>query len=113
MSKTISQKMIRVVALAAFILVLTGAACWAAEPTLARLSFWVPPERMAEFEAAYEKDVVPILKRYDIVASSERGRATVDSVFVRAFAFKTPAEFVDIRDALRSDPKFLEARQIL
>ena len=30
--------------------------------TLARLSFWVPPERMAEIEAAYEEQVVPVLK---------------------------------------------------
>ena len=34
----------------------------AAEPTLARLSFWVPLGRMAEFEVAYEEQVVPILK---------------------------------------------------
>ena len=31
----------------------------AAEPTLARLSFWVPPERMEEFGQGYEEQVVP------------------------------------------------------
>ena len=94
-------------------LVLTSATSRAAEPTLARLFFWVPPERTTEFEAAYQKHVVPVLKRHDLVASSERGRATVDSVFVRAFEFKTPAEFVDIRRALLSDPSFEETRRTL
>ena len=59
------------------------------EPTLARLSFWVPPERMAEFEAAYEEQVVPILKKHGLVESSERGRATADS-FSRLFAVENP-----------------------
>ena len=41
---------------------LTLGHAWAGEPTLARLSFWVPPERMEEFEATYEEQAVPILK---------------------------------------------------
>jgi len=49
----------------------------AAEPTLARLSFWVPEERMAEFEVAYLKKVVPVLKGHGLVESSEPGRTTV------------------------------------
>ena len=48
----------------------------AAGPPLARLSFWLPPERMAEFEAVYRERVAPIVKRYGLVESSERGRAT-------------------------------------
>jgi hypothetical protein len=39
---------------------------WAAEPTLARLSFWVPLERTAEFEVTYQKKVVPILKKHGL-----------------------------------------------
>ena len=39
-------------------------------PTLARLSFWVPPERMAEFATDYEEKVIPILKRHGLVESS-------------------------------------------
>lgn len=42
--------------------------------TLARLSFWVPPERMAAFEAVYEKQVVPILKRYGMAKAFESKR---------------------------------------
>ena len=32
-------------------------------PTLARLSFRVPPERISEFEVLYEEKAAPILKR--------------------------------------------------
>ena len=56
---------------------------YAEEPTLARLSFWAPPERMAEFEAAYEEQVVPILEKHGLVETFQRGRATVDGVFAR------------------------------
>ena len=93
----------RVIAGSLLCLVLSCAASGAAEPTLARLGFWVPPERMDEFEVAYEKQVAPILKRHDLVASSERRPVTVDSIFTRAFKFKTPAEFVDVRSAILSD----------
>jgi len=39
--------------------------------TLARLSFWVPPEQMADFDAAYEKQVAPSLAEHGLAASSE------------------------------------------
>ena len=65
---------------------------WAAEPILARSSFWVPPARMAEFEAAYEKKVVPILRKHGFVESSERGRPTPEEVFSRLFPFQTLTE---------------------
>ena len=73
------------------------------EPTLARLSFWVPPERMAEFEAAYEEQVVPILKKHGLVESSERGRATADSVFSRLFAVENPTAATVKKEALPKD----------
>jgi len=72
-------------------------------PTLARLSFWVPPQRMAEFEAAYEAKVVPILKAHGLTESSERGRATPDSIFTRMFEFRTPTELIDKQTALQED----------
>ncbi|MFT5367606.1 MAG: hypothetical protein ACI8V2_002567 [Candidatus Latescibacterota bacterium] len=88
------------------VLLLTNISSWAVEPsesTLARLSFWVPSERIMEFEAAYEQHVVPILNRHGLVASSQGGPTAVDSVFVRVFAFKTIAEFTKADTALRSD----------
>ena len=96
-----------------FMVILTVSKCWCAEPTLARLSFWIPPEQMIEFEAAYEKQVVPILKRHDIVASTEHKRTTVDSVFTRAFAFKTPVEFMDLQRAFQSDPSYRKVLRTL
>ena len=34
----------------------------AREPTLARLSFWVPPERMGEFGDIYQERLLPVLE---------------------------------------------------
>lgn len=79
------------VAIALSLLIHTGAG--ASEPMLARLSFWVPPERMAEFEVAYEKQVLPLLREQGAVESSQRGRATSDSVFSRLLEFPSLAEF--------------------
>ena len=67
---------------------------------------------MAAFEAAYEKHLAPMLTRHGLVAFSEGGRATVDSVFVRVFAFKTSAEVSKVRRAVRSDPALAEVARI-
>lgn len=63
------------------------------EPTLARLCFWVGPERMEEFEAAYEEKAAPVPHQLGLVASAQRGRETVDSVFSQLFELATPEEF--------------------
>jgi signal transduction histidine kinase/ligand-binding sensor domain-containing protein len=76
----------------------------AGEPILARLSFWVPPERMGEFAAIYEEKVAPILKKHGLVESQQRSRATVDSVFSRLFSFATPVAFYEKREAISGDP---------
>jgi len=74
-------------------------------PTLARLSFWVPPARMSEFEAAYEAKVIPILRRYGLVSSSRPERATPDSVFSRLFEMKTPSAVEETWYALKAFQK--------
>ncbi|OGG51169.1 MAG: hypothetical protein A3F84_19335, partial [Candidatus Handelsmanbacteria bacterium RIFCSPLOWO2_12_FULL_64_10] len=78
-------------------------------PTLARLSFWVPPERMAEFEVAYREKLVPILKAHGLAESSERGRATPADVFSRLFEFNTPSEVEEKQKTLRDDPAWTAA----
>ncbi len=78
-------------------------------PTLARLSFRVSPERMAEFEAAYKDKLAPILKRHGLVASTDPGRATVEDVFCRLFEVKAPPEVNEKWDALQGDPAWQEA----
>ena len=87
----------------AFFLLFFAVACPAAEPTLARLSFRVPPERMAEFESVYRAKVAPLLKRHGLSESSRRGRATVDSVFSRLIEVKTPSWMVQTQEALDGD----------
>ncbi len=75
---------------------------------LARLSFWVPPERMDEFQTTYEKKVLPVLKKHDLIESSEPGRKTVEGVFSRLFEFETPAEIAARERSLREDPAWQE-----
>jgi hypothetical protein len=81
--------------------------------TLARLGFHLSPDRIKAFEVAYREKVVPVLRTHGLTASSQKGRATTDSVFARAFAFKTPSEFLEIQSALLSDPAFEEVRRNL
>ena len=109
--KTLGRRPIQVSTFGMLVLVLAVAEGWGTEPTLARLSFWAPPERMAEFERAYRKQVVPILERHGLVASSERGRATVDSVFARLFKLKMPSQVKEKGEVLREDPIAVEIRR--
>ena len=78
------------------------------DPTYARLSFCVPPERMAEFEAAYREKILPSLKSHGLVESSERGRATPDSIFDRLFEFRTPSEVAEVQEVFRGDSALQE-----
>ena len=89
-------------------LLLTFGPSWAAEPTLARLSFWMSPERMDEFATAYQQKLLPILKGHGLVESAQPSRATVDSVFSRLFEFNSPSDVVAKRRILRDDTKWAE-----
>jgi len=84
-----------------------------AEPTLARLSFWLSPERMAAFEDSYRERALPVLKRHGLVESPVAGRATPDSVFSRLFALASPSEVAQKRDALNADPSWQALLQTL
>jgi len=117
----------RALALAGFVLALTVATGWTVvgatgrsplqnrpvAPTLARLSFWVSPQRMSEFEAAYRAKVAPILKRHGLTESSERGRAAPDSIFSRLFEMKTPLEVEEKQQALQGDATWTALLQSL
>ena len=114
---------------------MTSAMCVATtsadEPTLARLAFWVPSDRMAEFDSAFTTGVVPLLKKHNMVPSAERARPTPDgvfsresafaalgtyprlSVYSRLLAFSSPSEFLARREALQADPAFGSALQDL
>jgi len=109
MQKTTAQIFLSTLAVLVLVLAAQG---WSA-PTLARLSFWAPQERMAEFEADYQAKVVPILKKHGLVEYSERGRSTVEGVFSRLFELKNPAQMEDKATALREDVEWQEILQNL
>ena len=78
-------------------------------PTLARLSFWVPPEQMDAFEAAYEKKVALILRTHNLLESPERSACQATGVFSRLFEMETPSEVAAKEIGLRNDPAWQEA----
>jgi len=59
---------------------------------------------MGEFATDYEKKIAPILKKHGLTESSERGRATPDSVFCRLFEVRRPSEVEEKQKALQGDP---------
>jgi ligand-binding sensor domain-containing protein len=85
----------------------------AKEPTLARLVFWIPPERLEEFGAAYAEQIAPVLKKHGLAVSSMLGRTTVDSVFSRLFPFETPTAFTSKKEILWRDPAWQDLLQRL
>jgi hypothetical protein len=58
---------------------------------------------MAEFETAYREQVVPLFEKQGLTESSQRGRATPDSVFTRLFELASLAEFDAQRKAALQD----------
>jgi len=80
----------------------------AEELTLARLSFWVAPDRLAEFENLYQTEILPWYEERGLLKYPGAGRATVDSVFSRLFVFSSAAEFHAARERLRKDPELLD-----
>ena len=77
------------------------------------MCFRVPPERMGEFGAAHDEHVAPFLRGHGLVESSGPGRATVDSVFSRLYAYDTPAAFISSRDEVWQNPAWMDLREML
>jgi len=75
---------------------------------LARLSFWISPERSDEFESKYRSQIVPILKAHGLVESPDKGRYTSEHIFSRLFTIKTPSEVSEKRKLLSEDPVWKE-----
>ena len=84
-----------------------SAATEGSSATLARLSFWMPPERMEDFKTAYQEQIAPILERHGLVASAQRGRATADSVFSRLFVLDNPSAVAATADSVDGDPEWV------
>jgi ligand-binding sensor domain-containing protein len=74
--------------------------------TLARLSFWMPAERIEDFAAAYDRQLVPLLERHGLEASAPDGRPAVAGVFRRVFAVERPADIAVKARALARDAEW-------
>ena len=94
---------IRKSTLVAFILMLTAVECWAGEPTLARLSFWVSHPRRSEFESTFHRQVLPILQKRGLNPAEEQFVPKSDSLFSHTLVFESPSDFLEARRALAED----------
>ncbi len=78
-------------------------------PVLARLLYYVRPDRKAALAAEYAVAVAPLLRQRGWVESRTAGRATFDSVFSRLFEFATPSAFEAAARSLYRDPAGVRA----
>jgi ligand-binding sensor domain-containing protein/serine phosphatase RsbU (regulator of sigma subunit) len=78
-------------------------------PTLARLSFWVPPGRVVEFGVVYQERIVPILKRHGLAESSQYPRKGPSNIFSRLFELGSPTEISEKQATLHEDPTWTRA----
>jgi len=89
--------------LVSFVLHLLFTATHAADPTLARLSFWVPTERLAEFSIAYRERVVPKLSKHGLIGSDQKIPTIADGVFSKLFELSSVKAVLDKQAALEQD----------
>ena len=78
-------------------------------PRLARLSFWVAPEKQDAFAIGYEHELLPLRQKYALRPFPPPGRATPDSTFSRLFAVQTPQQVQTIGLELEADPQWRQA----
>jgi serine phosphatase RsbU (regulator of sigma subunit)/ligand-binding sensor domain-containing protein len=72
-------------------------------PVLGRLSFWPLLGQIGKFDSIYENQIVPILRKYQLVESSERPRKSTDWIFSRLFEFKSVTEFYEKLNTMQTD----------
>jgi ligand-binding sensor domain-containing protein/serine phosphatase RsbU (regulator of sigma subunit) len=84
-----------------------------APPTLARLSFRVPPAQMSAFADAYTTRLLPILLDHGLLPSSRSSRPTPANVFSRLFAVNAPDQVARVRRSLEADSAWSNALKAL
>ena len=82
-------------------------------PTLVRWSFWVPPQRMAEFAPVFDADIAPLLEKHGLTDPQPDTRVMPDSLFNRVYAVPSRQAFEAMRDSTYADPAFLELMRSL
>ena len=68
---------------------------------------------MAEFEAAYERELAPILVKHGLTPSSEPRRATAPDTFARLFEIESVSALPAAAEALKDDASWGTALQSL
>ena len=81
--------------------------------TLARISFWLPADRLSDFEVAYRKEITPLLKTHGLKSPSLCERPPIAGVFSRLFAVESPLAITDQESALQHDPAWQKLMQQL
>ena len=76
--------------------------------TLARLSFWVPTGRTADFEKEYADALAPILTRHGLFEAAESERPIAVGVCSKLFEVEAPRDIAIKERALQSDPAWQE-----
>jgi DNA-binding NtrC family response regulator/ligand-binding sensor domain-containing protein len=82
-------------------------------PTLARLSFFLPPAQLDDFAALYDHQLLPLLQPHGLDAGLPDTRPHVAGVFNRLFAVESPTALIRIQQVLRHDPAWKEALNAL
>ena len=81
--------------------------------TLARLSLWVRPERLPEFEEVYQKKLLPLIQPLGLAEADEASRPGRAGVFSQLFALEQPAQVAIKRAVLQKHPQWQEALRSL
>jgi len=73
-------------------------------PALARLSFWIPPDKSAAFDQAYTALALPFLREHGWQEAGPCQRPATTGVFSRLFAVDSPLQIPSLEHKLRRDP---------
>ena len=73
-------------------------------PTLARLSFFLPPTQLDDFAPLYDRQLTPLLRPHGLDSGFSDDRPSVAGVFSRLFVVEDPSALVRIQQVLRLDP---------
>lgn len=79
----------------------------AARSSWARLSFWVRPEHLVEFNWVYAQKLVPLLVRHNLVEPKGCPAAAVEGVCSHLFLVEGPEEVAVRKNELRRDPEWM------
>ena len=82
-------------------------------PTLARLSFFVPPAQLDDFAPLYDRYLLPLLQPHGLESGLSDDRPSVAGVFSRLFAVESPTVLIHTQHALRLDPTWQHALKAL